>query len=161
MNKSIITIFLIALICLGFTGFNSKTGSEIGKYAPSVQFTKEFENTTYRVGKNNKPVLLSFWSFKDASSRLRNKQYQIAFDDKIISDQKIDYISVNIDEKKSVVAEIIDIDKLDKNTQYHPVNEPDKVIKDYGLNDEIKTFLLDSNGEIIAINPEVSKLLNL
>ena len=139
---------------MSLTAFNSKTGCEVGQYAPDIRISpiNNQHNQQKLSEKRGKYTLLNFWNTADANSRLATKQYQLALND-ITVHGNIEMISINTDADTRLFEEIHRIDGHNSEKAYRYEGRSDKLIRKFGLGRSMKSFLIDPNGEIIAINP--------
>ena len=104
-------------------------------------------------------VLVNFWSFEDAQSRINNIRY-----DRIAKklDNRFRMISINLDNDYQLYDKIIEIDGLEKESQF---NSKDVVYgqikKEWHLKNGNRAYLINPNGEIMAINPNENQLTEL
>ena len=157
MNKVLLGIALLSASFLGFTAFGSKHGHEIGNYVPELNLFNATDSTEISVNDlQGKYTLLNFWSSDDASSRLKEKIYQT----NNLSDlsDSMHYVSVNLDRNTKLGLAVSRIDGFDPLTQYYIKGSMADIIKKYGMKENLKSFLLDSNGEIVSINPTVAEI---
>ena len=162
MNKSILWTFILVVTGLGFTGFSFKTGPNIGNYSPELVLEKTNEKETVRLSQfKGKPTLVNFWDTKNASSRLQEKQYQLFLASDTTNHTELNYLSVNIDKNPAVAREIAKIDCYNPKTLYFVANNVQSVVRKFGMKQTPKAFLIDKDGEIIAINPTDEQLREL
>ena len=160
MKKS---IFLIA--CLGLLLFfassnaTSHRGGEIGDIASD--FRVENADTAVSLQQlRGKYVLVSFWSSRDARSRIANIECN-ALSKKF--DNQLVYISVNYDHNEALFEELVQSDKLQPDAQFFDRDgSSSSIFEDYSLGRGYKTCLINPAGEIVAENPgafELTKIL--
>ena len=165
MNKYLTGIILAGTVFVGATAFSGRTGAVVGKFAPELDIClvgqKSNDSVDFRnTGEGYK--LINFWTTSDVDSRLKGKIYTKWLENSEFQNNKLNYLSVNLDEDERLFREIIKIDRLKEDSQYACGNSSRKIIKEYDLQNGMKTFLVDSKGEIIMINPsteDIEKLL--
>ncbi len=159
MNKTALTIAILGLLILFSSAYYSAPAdSRIGYRAPSLVLgnSNGLSPLQQHRGEN---VLLTFWASDDALSRLANQHY-----DRLSRAQGANYIhvSVNLDRSHSVFNTIVAIDSLDRSAQYSTMPEAQADIsKSWRLDQGYHSFLLDSDGKIIAIDPDEKTLASL
>lgn len=157
MNKLVITSVLASISLIGFSGFNTKTAPLVGSYAPDLKIEQNRTRITTALSAFKQGyTLLHFWDSRDASSRFNAKLIDLATKEST----NLNVVSVNLDENMKLYEEIVKVDMLNTSEQYHPIASVAKVRKDYKLDKGLKSFLIDANGEIIAINPSIEDLQN-
>lgn len=160
MNKTLLTIAVLGLLVL-FTSayYSAPADSRIGYKAPALNLgnsNNDLSPLQQHMGEN---VLLTFWSSADAESRLENMRY-----DRLSRDGKGNYIrvSVNMDRSENVFNTIVETDNLSRTAHYGTSPDvQDDIIKSWRLEDGYRSFLLDPQGVIIAIDPDEQTLARL
>ena len=65
------------------------------------------------------------------------------------------HVSVNLDRSVSVFNSIVALDNLNRSAQFSTsVDVQDNIIKSWRLDEGYHSFLLDTNGNIVAIDPD-------
>ena len=65
------------------------------------------------------------------------------------------HVSVNLDRSVSVFNSIVALDNLNRSAQFSTsVDVQDNIIKSWRLDEGYHSFLLDTNGTIVAIDPD-------
>ena len=73
--------------------------------------------------------------------------------------KKIELVAVNLDSNKRMFEEIVKRDHLDRTQQFHiGAEQASFVIEDFQLGAQTKSFLIDPDGRIVAINPTTDQL---
>lgn len=102
-------------------------------------------------------TLLSFWASYDGTSRMRNAQLGYI----AAHNPRLNLVSVSLDETSSIFTASVQQDNLSSVRCYRvSADERPKVIRNYGLDNELKNYLLDSQGVIIARNVTAETLNN-
>lgn len=129
------------------------TDSIVGEVAPNFEVSND--NKAVEIDKlRGRYILLSFWSSTDPKSRLANKAYN-----DIMTGEKnmVEYVAVNFDPSSKVFEEIVKIDDLNADNQFHINGSSMPVVgEDYGLHGNFVSFLIAPDGEIIAQNPSAN-----
>lgn len=159
MKKTLLLIgFSIALLF----SINAYTGRiyepVAGAKAPELRISLSDTAETKLSLLKGRYVLLNFWSSTDAESRIAAREYNDI--SRVFDKGQLCLMSVNFDPSELLFKEIVRIDGLDKKTQIHVSDrEALQIKKAYELSDGFKSFLIDPEGRIVAVNPE-AKILN-
>ena len=159
MNKTLLTIAVLGLLTLLTSAYYSAPAdSRIGYKAPSLVLdgNNGLSPLQQHLGEN---VLLTFWTSSDADSRLDNMRY-----DRISRDDAMHFIhvSVNLDRSASVFNSVVTIDDLNRSTQLtSSLDEQEGIINRWRLDDGFHSFLIDRQGTIEAVDPDVKTLAAL
>ena len=158
MKKAILFIASFAILIISLSAFTDRaTAPLIGYKAPQIVLMQGDETVTLS-GCNGKYVLLNFWTASDADSRLKCNTYNHISSDK----DNLSLLSVNLDRSDALYREIIKRDGLNSKTQYHVEGSQAARINDqYRLKGNMKSFLIDPEGRIIAVNPDPQNITNL
>jgi len=107
-------------------------------------------------------VILSFWSAADARSRMMQNQVAAYIRSREVPAQAngVEVVSVNFDHSERLMREIVRLDNLDENSQFHVDNGRDASVlrQSYRMNEGLRTFLINPAGEIVAADPTVADL---
>jgi len=159
MNKAFLTLAIVGLLVL-FTSayYSAPADSRIGYKAPALVLDNNNGLSPLQQHRGGN-VLLTFWASTDVESRLSNKHY-----DRLSRTHGARYthVAVNLDRSSAVFKSIVEIDDLDRSVQFGTaVEAQDAIIKSWRLEDGYHTFLLDAQGQILAIDPDESMLAHL
>ena len=159
MNKAFLTLAIVGLLVL-FTSayYSAPADSRIGYKAPALVLDNNNGLSPLQQHRGGN-VLLTFWASTDVESRLSNKHY-----DRLSRTHGARYthVAVNLDRSSAVYKSIVEIDDLDRSAQFGTaVEAQDAIIKSWRLEDGYHTFLLDAQGQILAIDPDESMLAHL
>ena len=157
MNKTLLIIAILGLLTL-FTSayYSAPADSRIGFKAPSLQLGDSNNDLSPLKQHRGEKILLTFWSSDDAQSRLDNMRY-----DRLSRSDGAGYthVSVNLDRSESVFNQIVAIDNLDRSAQFCTAQDmQDDIIRSWRLEDGYHSFLIDPNGVIIGIDPDMTSL---
>ncbi|MDE6164663.1 MAG: redoxin domain-containing protein [Muribaculaceae bacterium] len=164
MKKTIIGIVGFFAVLLASSAFTQRTTAPaVGYLAPalSVESAGQVPEATSLSDYRGKYVLLTFWDCSRADSRLQVNRYQQWFDaNKSTADSmNLSMMAVNLDSNPRRFEEIVKRDHLDSNRQFHPEAEQlSLVVENFQLSAQPKTFLIDPDGRIIAVNPTTDQL---
>ena len=131
--------------------YSAPADSRIGYRAPSLVLGNSNSLSPLQQHRGEY-ILLTFWDSSDAQSRLDNMHY-----DRLArqSGDAYVHVSVNLDRSVSVFNSIVAIDNLNRSAQFSTsVDVQDNIIKSWRLDEGYHSFLLDTNGNIVAIDPD-------
>lgn len=156
MNKLLLTIATVSLLTL-FTSayYSAPADSRIGYKAPALVLGNS-NGLSPLMQHRGETILLTFWSSSDAESRLANRHY-----DRLsrLPGTAYSHVSVNLDRSENVFNTIVELDDLNRSTQFSTsVEVQDAIIKSWRLNEGFHSFLLDAEGSIIAVDPDAAML---
>lgn len=133
--------------------------SVLGKQAPEFGFTGKGGFKVETPALRGKVLVVSFWRLSDAQSRIDNILYQKAVAAK--GSDKLRFISVNLDEDSELAEQVACADGIAKESMF---NIKDAVLgnveEDYALQQGCRTYVIDANGVVAAVNPEKTDFLN-
>ncbi|MBD5213763.1 MAG: redoxin domain-containing protein [Bacteroidales bacterium] len=155
MKKAILFVASFAILIISMSAFTDKASAPvIGYKAPELILQQDDQAITLSSLKG-KYVLLNFWTSSDADSRMKCNLY-----DDISSDKdNLSLISVNLDSSNALYREIVKRDGLNSASQFHMEgSQASKVHGLYRLNKNLKSFLIDPAGRILAVNPDAQRL---
>ena len=154
--KKIIYLVVTIVLVLAFTSARSTvtTDSRIGTKAPN--FTIGNDSNVVTLNKfAGKYVLLTVWSSASAQSRLDNMRYNRL----ARATAGLEQLSVNFDRSRALFAEVVAADSLDASTQYYCEAQDRKTFEEkWGSHDQYNTFLINTRGVVVAINPGEKEL---
>lgn len=156
MKKSLSLFVAISLLFIFMSAFSS-SNIDGKKGAQVPNFTVNNDDTTISVQRmKGRYLLLAFWSSSNAESRIKNIQY-----DNLVKQNpgKISLMAVNYDRDKMIFSEIVKRDNLEKKSQFFD-NQGAKssLIEKFHLEKDLKSFLVDPDGKIIAVNPDLKQI---
>ncbi|HIU38669.1 MAG TPA: redoxin family protein [Candidatus Limisoma intestinavium] len=159
MRKTLTTIAVIAVFFV-FTSSNNAydVAPKAGAFAPSFSFADNERKVTLS-NLRGEFVVVNFWSSHDAESRIRNVVY-----DRFAKEhaKTVDFIAINYDKEEMLYREIVKIDNLDSKTQFYDYDGFDSEISErYHLEQGFRSYLINREGKIIAINPDKRQLTKL
>jgi len=160
MNKKLLTIAVLGLLIL-FTSayYSAPADSRVGYKAPKLVLGNGNNDLSPLQLHHGENVLLTFWSSADACSRLENLHY-----DRLARQDGLAYVhvSVNMDRSTSVFNSVVTLDDLDRSANYSTTPEAQEVItRSWRLENGYHSFLIDSQGLIVAIDPDDQLLASL
>ena len=115
MNKTLLILAVLGLLTL-FTSayYSAPADSRIGYKAPSLVLGDKNNDLSPLQQHRGEKVLLSFWSSDVPESRLVNLNY-----DRMLRDNGLVHVSVNLDRSESVFNTVVALDNLDRSAQFH------------------------------------------
>lgn len=121
-----------------------------GEKAPALSLTSPSKDFSLDNGSGHY-VLVNFWSAQDAASRILNKRYA----DVISSnpDSSLDFVSVCIDDDSALAEEIMRIDGCSPKLSFNLSHIKGSVLEDYQTDSGCRSFLIDSYGNMMKVNP--------
>ena len=135
---------------------NNGTGGMVGTMASDFTVTNDDGQLSLKQLRG-KYVLLTLWSSADVSSRLDN----IRCDRYAAEQADVVLVSVNFDRSKALFDELVAADGLDSSTQYYCERQDRSVFEQkWGGSQQYNTYLIDSRGVVIAVNPSDKELMS-
>lgn len=160
MNKTLLTFAIFGLLTLLTSAYYSAPAdSRIGYKAPALLLGDDNNGLSPLQQHRGETILLTFWSSADAQSRLDNRHY-----DRLSRQAGMHYIhvSVNLDRSVNVFNSVVALDSLDRSTHYAASLEAQEtVLKGWRLDEGFHSFLLDTEGKIIAVDPDERTLARI
>ena len=162
MKKLKIIIAGFAILLMSASAFADKhLQATIGEDAPGL-LIKNDSTTLSLESLKGKWVILSFWSAADAESRMyQNRVAAISQACTLARTQKpIEVVSVNFDRSKQLMKEIINIDNLKSDMQFH-IEDPSEIKsirKTFRMNEGLRTFVINPEGKLTIADPTEEEL---
>jgi len=161
MKKPFLIAALLAVIIVASSAAGRRTPNiKVGQTVPELVISDSSHCLNLQSLRGSY-VLLSFWSSSDASSRVAVNEYDTAIRNlnAIAGRNDISHVSINFDDSAGLFAAIVRADGLDAGAQFNARNSyAGSIIADFNLRDGFGSLLIDPDGKIIAINPDVSNL---
>ncbi|MDR1981042.1 MAG: thioredoxin family protein [Tannerellaceae bacterium] len=128
-------------------------GFSPGDLAPEIASLGK-KNGIHFQNQSGSYTLLSFWAAYDAGSRANN--VRLSKEVNKLSAGKIVMYSISLDEKRSVFAETVNIDRLETTQLHEEQGKKSALYRQYNLKRGLRSFLIDDQGVIIAthVTPE-------
>jgi len=159
MKKFLAPVAIIALVTLFMSArYVTPADSRTGFQAPNFTVANAQGALSLQELRGNY-TLVTFWSSTDAQSRLANRQY-----DRLTAstDGHVRHLAVNLDPSEGVFTQLVTLDGLDSNAQYHAQgDEAQHLAQVWRLDSGYNSYLVDPDGTIIAINPNPIDILTL
>lgn len=161
MQKSLTLLAATALLMLASSSASYTTyDTHTGDIAPLFTAQPAFEGQkTCDLGQmRGQNVLVTFWASTDASSREAVNAYDTVLKKMKGQGSQIAHISVNADTDPALFQAVVEHDGLDTQAQYHGATP----IEEYRLDTRgFHSYLLDTEGRIIAVDPAPEALSSL
>ncbi|WP_294081867.1 TlpA family protein disulfide reductase [Proteiniphilum sp. UBA5384] len=146
---------LVLVITLVLSAGSVKTGLPSfgyypGEMIPDIVLKDAEGNSRNLHDYKGKKVVVNFWATYHAQSRANNVQlYNYLRKNK----SDIEFVSVAFDENKNVVERTLMLDKLENISQFYEIRgTSSEVYRGLKLNEGFRSYLIDENGVIIAMN---------
>lgn len=159
MRKTISFIVILVVLLSFSSAYNAQEiDGNVNSFAPN--FTVSGNDSTFTLSKERgKYVLLNFWSSDDAESRIRNIEANNAAKN---ADKEIVFASINYDRSERLFNEILKVDGIDRNSQFYDKDGTEsEVYKQFRLDKGLNCYLINRDGKIVAVNPDLDKLTEL
>lgn len=162
MKKLSILIAGLAIMLLSVSAFSDKRReAALGNQVPSLVLG-ESDSIVSLESLKGKWVILSFWSAADAFSRM--SQNEVSRFSKSLQDddsaERIEFVSVNLDRSKRLMQEIVKLDNLDSDSQFH-ISDPSEEIElrnAFRMNEGLRTFIINPEGVLVEADPTYESL---
>ncbi len=156
MKKATSVLALFAILLFTVSAHTERVyQSSQGYKAPDLTIEgRDSAKSVSLAGLRGKYVLLNFWSSDNAPSRIMAKDYELAAKD--LDTELFRHVAVNLDSSRSLFREIMRQDGLDSEAQHYYADayNSDQMTDDWHLEKGLRSFLIDPDGRIIAVNPE-------
>ena len=160
MMRKTFSFIVILVVLLSFSSaYNAQEiNGKVNSFAPNI--TVSDNDSTFTLSKERgKYVVLNFWSSDNPESRIRNIS---AYNATEKTNNEIVFVAVNYDRSKALFNEILQVDGIDKRTQFFDEDGTDsEVYKQFRLDKGLNCYLINRDGKIIAVNPDLEKLTEL
>lgn len=146
---------LISLITFVLSGGSVKTelpsfGYHPGEKIPDIILTDSKGNSCNLHDFKGKKVVVNFWATYHARSRANNVQLYNYLQK---NESDVEFVSVAFDENRNVVERTLMLDKLESISQFYEMRGTgSEKYRGLRLDQGFRSYLLDENGVIIAMN---------
>ncbi|MCH5222864.1 MAG: redoxin domain-containing protein [Muribaculaceae bacterium] len=136
--------FILAGILTAFLSSYISTDNKLqeGSTAPTIERISG-EKIEMKDGKEK---LISFWSPKDAESRISNRKFSDLY-----KESDVEFITICIDSDESLAREVLKCDGIASQQQIAYSEVSERVFKDYGVSENPGAFLINGEGKIKRI----------
>lgn len=157
--KCVKWIFVV-LIFSSLTSFIGKgkptIGLTMGHVAPDFKLENINRSNLHLLDMNGDYILLSFWSAYDAESRIRNIELNCAVQATAVN---VKMVSISFDEYPSIFNEAVRQDDINSAIcAVETAGRLSPIFLKYKLNKGFKTYLLNRDHVIVAIDLDAKKL---
>lgn len=157
MKKALFTLVTLAgLLFFTSARYETPADSRVGYQAPGLTVTNADTTVSLQQFKRQQYVVLTFWTSVVPESRIANMRYDRATS----RSEKVTHIAVNMDRSEQLMEQLAIVDGLSKQSQFHcPDSHREQLMTTWRLNENAPTsFLIDPDGNIVAINPTAEQL---
>ncbi|MCM1292639.1 MAG: peroxiredoxin family protein [Bacteroides sp.] len=156
-------VFIVAFVVLLFS-VSANTGRDFnaveGMAAPYFMVKAADGTTISPSDKRGHFVIVNFWASNDAESRMAANRYSSYVESD--REEQIALMSFNFDDNLMLFREIVRRDGLDEATQFNVLSDSrQEIISRYGLDKGLKSFLIDPEGVIVAVNPTSDQIASI
>lgn len=151
--------YLIAFFLLSILSISAHTervaSAEEGMQAPMLSIITADGEVSIEQN-HGRFTLLNFWKSSDAKSRISNIEF-----DRLAQrhSSELNLISINLDQSERLFNEIVANDCLSHEMQFHPDKmQMEQIVESYPDSEHTTSFLINSAGKIVAVNPEISTI---
>lgn len=150
VNFCLIAIFSLALSSGSVKDAAPSIGYYPGEIIPDIVLT-DLDGDTYNLSDyKGKKVVVNFWASYDAQSRATNVLLHNYLK---MNNADVAFLSVSFDENRDVIERTFEMDNLEIISQFCEVNGADsEIYNDFKLNRGFRSYLIDENGVITAMN---------
>lgn len=158
MKTAIKIIACLVFTVITLSAFNDRaTAPATGYKAPMLTLENDSTSMTLEEMEGDY-VLVTFWSAGDARSRLQCNEYSAL----LAGRDDIKLVAVNLDDSRGLFEEIVKRDNLTSAMQYHVEGmDAENISRSYQLDRGLRSFLVDPEGRISAIDPDAKTLTQL
>lgn len=151
---------VIGIFALSSASNNHDFGSNVGQTAPLTTLDRSAAKAIINQAKG-KYLLINFWQSDDATSRMTGKAYDTWMRN-TSDDNRIAYVSINLDENNALFEQIVRADNLDSTVQVQLTHDTAESVREaFGLQDAAGSILIDATGTVVAINPKPATIVSL
>lgn len=146
-----ITLFSVLLLSVSAHTERHYT-TTIGTNAPTLELKTDNGRTFSMAGMRGRYVLVNFWASTDAESRITANRYDRLANS--AEESQVALVSVNMDSNEGLYREIVRIDGLNEETQFHvdPI-QASELVERFDMTSGLQSFLIAPDGKIAAVNP--------
>lgn len=155
-----LVIAFFAVLLLSVSAHTPRVAKAAEGYA-APQFTLSSNETSFSLSDlKGRYILLNFWDSTDAASRIATVDYETVT--RNVSEERFCLLSVNLDRSERLFREIVHRDNLSAKSQFYLCpTEASEIINAYRLDRGNCSFLINPEGQIIAVNPSPDVLETL
>lgn len=151
---------IFGMLTLSSAANDHDFGSNVGQTAPLATL----DHTPAKSIVDNargKYLLLTFWQSDNADSRMKCKAYDTLMR-RLNGENNIAYLAVNLDGNKALFKQIVKADNLNQKVQVQLTDDTaENVKKAFGLQQTVGSLLIDTDGTVLAVNPDANFIQSL
>lgn len=137
--------------------YRDQHGLQVGERLPAMKLSDRLHlGSKPNSSEGERLTLIHFWAAYDAESRARNVTYD-RYLSSTVSD-RIAYKAISLDREQSIFAHTVNFDGLDADQQHLASGLRGEILSRYKLRHDLHTYLVDSNGQIISVDPTTDEL---
>ncbi|MBD5323312.1 MAG: redoxin domain-containing protein [Bacteroides sp.] len=160
MKKTISVIVLFAVLVISVSAYSGRVYEAAEGYKAPLFKVEKSDTLVSLADLRGRYVLVNFWASTDAQSRLRANDYDALGD--YYPGERFCHLSVNFDRSERLFREIVRRDNLSAKSQFHVSDgEAARLSGAYHLSEGLNSFLIDPEGKIIEVNPDVRYLKSI
>lgn len=130
-----------------------------GELIPDIVLTDSEGNSRNLHDYKGKKVVVNFWATYHAQSRANNVQLYNYLQK---NESDVEFVSIAFDENRNVVERTLMLDRLESKSQFYEITGTgSQAYRGFKLDEGFRSYLIDENGVIIAMNitPEDLKVI--
>lgn len=157
-HSGLLALGTAILLSVSFTEspFKASDSLKLGERLPAMKLSDRLHLGSEPSSRGGRLTLVHFWAAYDAQSRARNVAYD-QYLSSTVSD-RIAYKAISIDREQSIFAHTVNFDGLDADQQHLANSLRGEILSRYKLHQGLHTYLVDSDGLIISIDPTTDEL---
>ena len=161
LNFCLVSAITLVLLAGSLKKDLPSSGYYPGETIPDIVLTDSEGNSRNLHDYKGKKIVVNFWATYHAQSRANNVQLYNYLQK---NESDVEFVSIAFDENKNVVERTLLLDRLESKSQFYEIKGTgSQIYRDFKLNKGFRSYLIDENGVIIAINitPEDLKTMLL
>lgn len=150
----IIALFVVLIITVASRSDREYQAAQ-GFQSPDLTLVGEQDSSVMELSSlRGRYVLVNFWAASDAESRIAAHGF-----DRMMGktdSERLCLVQVNMDRSLRLFREIVRRDRLNEAQQFSVAAENASTVRNaFHLNEGLQSYLIDPDGEIIAVNPSI------
>lgn len=152
-------IFVVLLLTVS-ANTNRVYNSTEGVVAPKIEVRASDGTVVKPADTEGRFVIVNFWASRDAGSRIAANLYDSYVES--AGEDRISLVSINFDDNLKLFREIVRRDGLNGESQFNvAAAQRNEIVRRYALGSGLKSFLINPEGVIVAVNPTIDQLTML
>lgn len=150
----IIALFVVLMISMASRSDRDYQAAK-GFSAPELELVGGSDSSKVELSDlKGRYVLINFWAASDAESRIAAHGFDRMMEK--ADKERLCLLQVNMDRSMRLFREIVRRDRLNEAQQFSVTAEDASAVKNaFHLNEGLQSYLIDPDGEIIAVNPSI------